>query len=66
MALVRRAMREEWLTPPQTREAIMQELCDVIEASGSDVRVVLAAARTVLAADRANIRDLASQGEELA
>jgi hypothetical protein len=57
-------MRENWPVPQQTREAIMEELCEVLEAPASDVRVVLAAARTVLAAERANIRALVAEGRK--
>ena len=48
MALVRRAVREDWQVPPLVRAAVVEEFTQIALADGTDLRRAMAAIRVLI------------------
>ena len=64
MRLIRKAIANGWKVPPATRQRIVTGLMDVIK-NDSNVRKILASARTIVAAVADNIRHEQASREQV-
>jgi len=56
MALVRRAIRNDWPIPDELRQLVATQMAEVLKGANASSRAKIAASKVVLAADQVNVR----------